>query len=635
MRVFKNQFIVKATSVIFILFLMLTISLMSLSKLPNQVQADENVTFTEFPVTNIDYTYDITTGPDGNLWFTEVNSGGNSIGKITPTGTVTEFPMPADGSYPPTEITNGPDSNLWFTDERSNFIGRITPTGTVTEFPLPTNDINYPFDITTGSDGNLWFTENGSNKIGRITPTGTITEFPIPANEPLDIISGPDGNLWFTSESNEIGRITPTGTITEFPLSTTDSYSYGITKGPDGNLWFTEDSFSPAVQPTNYIGRITPAGIITMFSIPTSGSQPIGITTGQDGNLWFTEWGSNNIGSITPAGTITEFPIPTSASEPTYITNGSDGNLWFAEENTTNIGRITLSGVSPTPSPTPIPTPTTISGTIQDSNKNLVRNTNISVTCNTQALSTTTTNIGTFKLTFKFGCPVGNTVTVTVNLGVPYKTGTTETGSGVVKKGGSIGNIKLSLPIPPPANVQDALNWALTQVGHPTGPVKLWEGIDTALAWNLQCLSFVQDAWFEAGVTLGNTNSTTTALSYWKSLLKTNPNNFPIHLACPTAQTTGDCTKSSYSNTPPPPLGALVFWGNNKYVADGGHVAISLGNDLSTTANNEVVSTPAYPYYSPVYPYYSLKGIFDPRVFEFPLKARDASTYNYLGWMMP
>ena len=34
--------------------------------------------------------FGITTGPDGNLWFTEY--GGDKIGRITPSGTITEFP---------------------------------------------------------------------------------------------------------------------------------------------------------------------------------------------------------------------------------------------------------------------------------------------------------------------------------------------------------------------------------------------------------------------------------------------------------------------------------------------------------------------------------------------------------------
>jgi len=54
----------------------------------------------------------------------------------------------------------------------SNKIGRITPSGTITEFPLPAShsafDAQYGAGITTGPDGNLWFTENGANKIGRL-----------------------------------------------------------------------------------------------------------------------------------------------------------------------------------------------------------------------------------------------------------------------------------------------------------------------------------------------------------------------------------------------------------------------------------------------------------------------------------
>lgn len=47
-------------------------------------------------------------------------------------------------------------------------IGRITPGGTITEFPVPTSK-SQPFGIGSGPDGNLWFTEYSGNKIGRIT----------------------------------------------------------------------------------------------------------------------------------------------------------------------------------------------------------------------------------------------------------------------------------------------------------------------------------------------------------------------------------------------------------------------------------------------------------------------------------
>ena len=175
-----------------------------------------------------------------------------------------------------------------------NKIGRITPAGVITEFPILPTAGSDPWDITAGPDGNLWFTEYAGNNIGRITTAGDITEFLIPTvgSQPHGITAGPDGNIWFTENfGNNIGRITPAGVITEFPVG---SAPWGITAGPDGNIWFTENF-------GNNIGRITPAGVITEFPIPTAGSWPWGITAGPDGNLWFTEQYGDNIGRLNMA----------------------------------------------------------------------------------------------------------------------------------------------------------------------------------------------------------------------------------------------------------------------------------------------------------------------------------------------
>jgi hypothetical protein len=46
---------------------------------------------TEFPATPHSGLQDITVGPDGNLWFTEL--GGHRIGRITMAGVITDFPV--------------------------------------------------------------------------------------------------------------------------------------------------------------------------------------------------------------------------------------------------------------------------------------------------------------------------------------------------------------------------------------------------------------------------------------------------------------------------------------------------------------------------------------------------------------
>jgi virginiamycin B lyase len=269
------------------------------------------------------------------VWFTEF--AGNNIGRITPAGVITEFPLPTADSEP-IGITTGPDGNLWIAEQRSK-IGRITPAGVLTEFPV----VGSPQEIAVGPDGNLWFTATGfGDRIGRITPAGVVTEFLVaaPASRFVEgIAAGPDGNVWFTELSgNRIGQITPAGVITEFPVPTANSQPFGITLGPDGNLWFTE---SGALK----IGKITTSPFtITEYPLGTIGSSPQGIAAGPDGNVWFVDRNASKIGQITPAGVITEFPTPTSRSSPIGIAAGPDGNLWFTENvsDANNVGRVTL-----------------------------------------------------------------------------------------------------------------------------------------------------------------------------------------------------------------------------------------------------------------------------------------------------
>jgi len=305
------------------------------------------LSITEFALPNGDrQPTGIVTGPDGNLWFTE-DYFNPKVAVMTPAGVIAaEFPIGPFGTVVSNEIANGSDGNLWFITYTGNgynaYIDRITPTGTITEFPIPGNG-GAPQDITTGPDGNVWFTQYYTDQIGYVTPAGSITQFNIPAGNghPYYITAAPDGNLWFTQpDGNKIGQITPAGVITEFALPAA-SYPDGITAGPDGNLWFTAGAdVSTGSQSESAIGRITTSGVVTEYSVPTALSRPLGITSGPDGNLWFTELSGNNIGMITPAGSITEYPIPTSGSQPFNITTGPDGNLWFTEFNANKIARL-------------------------------------------------------------------------------------------------------------------------------------------------------------------------------------------------------------------------------------------------------------------------------------------------------
>ncbi len=142
------------------------IYLLSLSSLPALATVGS---ITEFSPASLPR--GITAGPDGNVWFTELD--GNRIGRITTTGSFTEFKIPSTCGYPdgcgPIGITSGPDGNLWFTAFDGNSIWRLTPSGSFTgAFHTPTKT-SRPYSITVGPDGNLWFTEYIGNKIGRLS----------------------------------------------------------------------------------------------------------------------------------------------------------------------------------------------------------------------------------------------------------------------------------------------------------------------------------------------------------------------------------------------------------------------------------------------------------------------------------
>ena len=284
----------------------------------------------------------ITSGPDGNLWFTDPGTG--AIGQVTTGGVVTDFNVGLATQSSPYVITSGPDGNLWFTQDGTSAIGRITPQGAVTQFTQGFNRGAQPEGITSGPDGNLWFADN-SGAIGRITPQGVVTEFSLglaPGSSPGSIAPGPDGNLWFTDNLSSmggggaIGRITPRGVITEFPLATPGPGLFSIAAGPDGALWFTEAM-------AGKIGRITTSGVVTEFSNGlSSGGQPYGITSGPDGNFWFVDHATNHVDRITTSGVITPFAIPTSSSSPYSIVTGPDRNLWFSRPATGQIGQVVM-----------------------------------------------------------------------------------------------------------------------------------------------------------------------------------------------------------------------------------------------------------------------------------------------------
>ena len=168
----------------------------------------------------------------------------------------------------PSGITTGPDGNIWFTERHGRQDRGITPAGAITEFPLPTAGAGPRRSrrgptATSGSPRRTATRSAGSPRPGR-SPS---SRSPRPAASRMTSRPGPtaiSGSPSRTATRSAGSR--PLGPSPSSPSPRPAVSPYGITAGPDGNLWFTE-------QAGNKIGRITPTGIVHRVRDP-HGRQP-------------------------------------------------------------------------------------------------------------------------------------------------------------------------------------------------------------------------------------------------------------------------------------------------------------------------------------------------------------------------
>ena len=245
---------------------------------------------------------DIAAGPDGNLWFTKP---AGAIGRITPGGVLlADFTAGISAGAAPDSIALGPDGNLWFTEATG--IARITPAGTVTEFPLAPND-DPSSKIAAGPDGNLWFTQFNDHRVGRITPGGTITLYTqgITANgSPSGIAAGPDGRIWFTQfNGDRLGIVTlepPTAvtggataigpssatviaTVNPLDYATTVRFEYGPTTAYGSSTPAVDLAAGSTAVPV--LGELTGLTPLSTVHFRVVAASAIGTTIGSDVTL--------------------------------------------------------------------------------------------------------------------------------------------------------------------------------------------------------------------------------------------------------------------------------------------------------------------------------------------------------------
>jgi len=155
----------------------------------------------------------ITVGLDGSLWI----GAGTSVDRLSllrgNRDHLTWYPIPGASIYSALDITTGVDGNEWFTGATAtNQIGRITPNGNITLKPLPP-PANNSIGIRTGPDGNLWFSAGGDSSNGLICTFSpfdpdAIAYYTVPNGAvPYGFANGLCNNtIWFTDTGGNPGH---------------------------------------------------------------------------------------------------------------------------------------------------------------------------------------------------------------------------------------------------------------------------------------------------------------------------------------------------------------------------------------------------------------------------------------------
>jgi len=293
------------------------------------------------------------------------------------------FPIPSQGTS--FGIAADADGSIWYTSSFPNVVGHVSPTGHITEFPIPTTADSLS-GIVIGPDDNIWFGEWSNppgtpplNRIGRISKNGSnFREFDASGGgNPRYLILGPDRNIWFTNGSG-LGRITAAGDVTLFgPPASAVCFgdTYGLTIGPDGALWV---AVILGTGPARFDLGTEEFSVMSLWGCGTTVTN---ITTGPDGNLWLADFYRGSLARVTLSGVLTTFDLP--GSSMGIVTVGSDlfvvragpvsqisridpstglvldsyptvtpfslpenlavdpsGNIWFNEQDGRNIGRL-------------------------------------------------------------------------------------------------------------------------------------------------------------------------------------------------------------------------------------------------------------------------------------------------------
>jgi streptogramin lyase len=247
---------------------------------------------------------------NGRVWAGD-QTGGQLVGLDPATGNVQPVKLQGAGSFP-YDLTVGPDGNLWFSDIGTSRIGRVNPAGDLVEYPLPNGNYSTPADIAFANSTVGYYVDVGSS-----SQQGGVYSFNPQNFSPVRVGGGmtlyaPDsislgtGGIWVTQhEASSLAfydlarrewTIYPTSTVSY--IDTTLPY---FVRANGSRIWFNEH-FADRIAVIDFASQS-----LTEYSIqnerPTNISKITNTLTFALGRqrVWFAEYTGNTIGSIDPS----------------------------------------------------------------------------------------------------------------------------------------------------------------------------------------------------------------------------------------------------------------------------------------------------------------------------------------------
>ena len=291
----------------------------------------------------------------------------------------TEYLIPTECTNP-LAIVSDYDGNVWFTETNTGNIGKFDPiTETFTEFDNPTwpdGGRSMMWGIDYAPDGfSVWFTDETYDSIWKFS---TIDEQYERLSYPSDGDSLPqklriDGSQIivndFTGNKLTLLDVSLSDTDVNYlsvPSPVDDSVTADFALDTDNNIWYTNWLFQQGgilvkFNQNNYRDDVSNSGeqflpladYITGYQLPVQLLTPNGVTFSDDGLLWIADTTSSSFFSFDPSSEkfvqyVTAQPmfetygnqtgiIKSPISRPYWIENDDQGRLVFNEQTANNI----------------------------------------------------------------------------------------------------------------------------------------------------------------------------------------------------------------------------------------------------------------------------------------------------------